>query len=287
MTTPRPHDERRYERRVPVAVAAPFVLFWLFKLATETPELRVQYLMSAILVSLFATLWVAVARLLWRAWWARASANGAPTDGPALLLALALAALPDDRREWAAAMTAELTHLPGRRARWWFAAGGIRVALFAPGVGSRWRGAAVPGLVASMGLAAGLLLASRAALRSAGGLEAGVAPYLFLGAPALILVATAIAGARGRTFAAAVPAAVWTVALGALLMFAVGTVEASRWSELHGRLIFDGERNHPPGRIPDSFAWGLLVLPLWWLPFGVLGAALGHRLRRRSVPAGP
>ena len=286
MNAPQSGHERRYERRVSVAAAAPFAMFWLFKVATDTPEFAVQYLATAILLGLFATLWAAAARLLWRAWWARARVYGAPADGPALLLALAVAALPDDRHEWGVAMIAELAHLQGRRARWWFAAGGVRVALFAPGLGSRW-GAAPLGLAASVVLGAGLLLASRVALRSDGGREAGVAPYLFLGAPALLLIASSLAAVRGRSFRAGVQGAVWTVAVGALLMLAVGTVEASHWHQLHGRLIFDGERNHPPDRVPDIFDWGLLALPLWWLPFGILGAALGHRwFRSRCRRAG-
>jgi hypothetical protein len=150
---------------------------------------------------------------------------------------------------------------------------------FAPGVVSRCRDAVVPGLVASAGLGVGLLVASRFALRSDGWREGGVTPYLLLGAPTLVLVASAIAGTRGRTFGAGVRTAVGTVALGALLVAAVGTVEASHWHQ-HGRLIFDGDRISPPGGGPDAFTWGLLLLPLWWLPFGVLGAALGRRLHR-------
>jgi hypothetical protein len=53
-------------------------------------------------------------------------------DGPARLLAAAVATLPDDRRDWGAAMTAELAQVWNRSSRWWFAAGCARVAIFPP-----------------------------------------------------------------------------------------------------------------------------------------------------------
>ena len=65
-------------------------------------------------------------------------------DGPARLLAIAVAMLPETHREWGAAMTAELASLPDRGARWRFAAGAARAALLGrrhPATG--WTGAGV------------------------------------------------------------------------------------------------------------------------------------------------
>jgi hypothetical protein len=53
-----------------------------------------------------------------------------------LLLAAAAATLPADRRDWGAAMTAELAQVQDPAARWRFAAGCARAAVFPPG-GSR------------------------------------------------------------------------------------------------------------------------------------------------------
>jgi hypothetical protein len=53
-------------------------------------------------------------------------------DGPARLLAAAVATLPADRRDWGSAMTAELAQVPDRRERWRFATGCARTALFPP-----------------------------------------------------------------------------------------------------------------------------------------------------------
>jgi len=53
-------------------------------------------------------------------------------DFPARIIAAAVRVLPRDRREWAAAMAAELAHLPQGSDRWGFALGCARTALFAP-----------------------------------------------------------------------------------------------------------------------------------------------------------
>ncbi|HEY6400624.1 MAG TPA: hypothetical protein VI479_04405 [Blastocatellia bacterium] len=53
-------------------------------------------------------------------------------NGPRSLLAVAVRMMPADRREWGAAMLAELAHLQNPFTRWRFALGCARVALFAP-----------------------------------------------------------------------------------------------------------------------------------------------------------
>jgi hypothetical protein len=86
----------------------------------------------AIGMAVFAIPWVIAAGLLWRAWWRRAGARLSGLDGPAWLLAAAAATLPDDRRDWGVAMAAELAQVQDRPARWRFAAGCARTAVFPP-----------------------------------------------------------------------------------------------------------------------------------------------------------
>jgi hypothetical protein len=86
-----------------------------------------------------AIVWVVVAApsvvaalLLVRAWWARSGAVVSASDGPARLLAAAAGTAPERRREWAAAMAAELAEVRGSAARWRFAAGCALAAVFPP-----------------------------------------------------------------------------------------------------------------------------------------------------------
>jgi hypothetical protein len=88
-------------------------------------------------------------------------------DPPARLLATAVASLPADRADWGAAMTAELDQVRGRGARWWFAAGCARTAMFPP------RGNRLPVLV----------VAALATAASVGrSLRVGVQPFGVFGA---------------------------------------------------------------------------------------------------------
>jgi hypothetical protein len=101
-----------------------FVTYWLLMVATTDPrEMLGRYLLTAFGVAILATPWVIAGQLLWRDWLARSSVPGSTTDGPALLLAIAVGALPPERREWGTAMISELAHLRGGMARWELALG--------------------------------------------------------------------------------------------------------------------------------------------------------------------
>jgi hypothetical protein len=65
-------------------------------------------------------------------WWASTRARRSTVDWPGQLLAAAVRRLPADRRDWGAAMTAELAQLRDPWARRRFALGCARVALFPP-----------------------------------------------------------------------------------------------------------------------------------------------------------
>jgi hypothetical protein len=87
----------------------------------------------AIGLAVLGTPAMVAAWLLWRAWWRQAGDRLAAEDGPAWLVAAAARTLPADRRDWGAAMAAELAQVEERGARWRFAAGCARTALLLPG----------------------------------------------------------------------------------------------------------------------------------------------------------
>jgi uncharacterized membrane protein YidH (DUF202 family) len=90
-------------------------------------------------------------------------------DVPRLLLAAAVRRMPSDRREWGAAMLAELAQLQNTSTRWRFALGCARVALFPPrngglmnnikNIGTDHRAAALIGFLLALPLSLVLLIA--------------------------------------------------------------------------------------------------------------------------------
>jgi hypothetical protein len=125
---------------VSAAAATPFVALWVGMMRSADDPLTVRVRLDmAIWMAVFGTPWMVAAWLLWRAWWRRAGAGLSVLDGPALLLAAAAATLPADRRDWGTAMTAELAQVQDPTARWRFAAGCARAAVFHPAAtGRRW-----------------------------------------------------------------------------------------------------------------------------------------------------
>jgi hypothetical protein len=163
---------------VSAAAATPFVALWVGMMRSADDPLTVRVRLDmAIWMAVFGTPWMVAAWLLWRAWWRRTGAELSVLDGPALLLAAAAATLPADRRDWGTAMTAELAQVQDPTARWRFAAGCARAAVFPPG-GNR---AAVAGALtfaalAATGLATGAALpAGRVFALSFVGLVGGLA----------------------------------------------------------------------------------------------------------------
>ena len=75
------------------------------------------------------------ARLVLRHWWSGAGSRMSAMDPPGRLLAAAVAALPERRREWGSAMLAELAEVRGRSARWRFALSSARATLWLPPAG--------------------------------------------------------------------------------------------------------------------------------------------------------
>jgi hypothetical protein len=140
----------------------PFAWLWVMQMraADDPPTFRIRLDMAIWLVAVFGAPWVLAAQLLWRAWW-RQAGELSGMDGPALLLTAAAATLPADRRDWGAAMTAELAQVQDRAARWRFALGGARTAVLPPRgnpAAARVAGASAVAAVAATALATGAAL---------------------------------------------------------------------------------------------------------------------------------
>jgi hypothetical protein len=277
---------------VSAAVAAPFVALWVEMMRSADDPLTVRVRLDmAIWLAVFGTPWMVAARLLWRAWWRRAGAELSVLDGPALLLAAAAATLPADRRDWGAAMTAELAQVQDPAARWRFAAGCARAAVFPPG-GTRAAvtvtGALTSAALAATGLATGAALpAGRVFALSFVGLVGGLAT-----------LAVARSGRAGRVGPGPVVAGLGLAAV-------AGCVGFTTWYVAEYPLTHHG---YPPTLPPVTAVvlavvlagclWLALRPPRWLLPdrharrFGVgmalalvAGFALSSRLGLRGGEA--
>jgi hypothetical protein len=108
----------------------------------------------ALLLAVPTALWVTAALTLVEHWWSRTGSRLLAMDPPGRLLAAAVATLPDHRREWGMAMTAELAEVRGRSARWQFALSSARAALRLPPLGGWPVLALTTGVVAAAAAAA-------------------------------------------------------------------------------------------------------------------------------------
>ncbi|GIF62056.1 hypothetical protein Ais01nite_00910 [Asanoa ishikariensis] len=148
----------------------------------------------AVLLAVPTAVYVAAALLLLHFW--RSGVRLPALDPPGRMLAVVVATLPDHRRDWGAAMTAELAEVRGRPARWRFALSCAGAALRLPPLGG------APALVLAAALAvAAPITAARAA-----------APSLRVFAATLVALICAwavltVARARQVRFPVPVPAA--------------------------------------------------------------------------------
>jgi hypothetical protein len=130
------------------------------------------------------------------------------------------------------------------------------------------------GIGSGVVLGSGLWLASELGLRHVPLFDVGIAPYVYLAPVAVTFAAAALGGSRR----VGVQAAVWTVLFGSLAIFAVALLESVRWYQLQTSLILagDGIPLEAVGENLRNFTWGLILLPAWWLPFGLIGANRRH-----------
>lgn len=141
------------------------------------------------------------------------------------------------------------------------------------------------GAATAVVLAAALWALSRAGLNDVGPLNIGILGYVFL-APVPVLLLISLATARAtRSFRTGAQTAVWAAVLTSLAFFAVAMLEAVRWYHVDSSLILaaDGIPLVAVGENLRNFSWGLILFPTWWLPFGLLGAALGQRIGTRAT----
>jgi len=89
-------------------------------------------LLDPVIVSFVFTPLVVSSAMLFALWWRQIRGLRAKLDAPGLLLTSAVRAMPKARQQWGEAMLAELGQIHGRLARWHFALGCARVALFPP-----------------------------------------------------------------------------------------------------------------------------------------------------------
>jgi len=90
---------------------------------------------AAARLAILAVVWAFAARTVLRHWWSGPGSRLSTMDPPARLLAAAVAALPERRREWGMAMTAELAEVPDRSTRWRFAISAVRATIWLPPAG--------------------------------------------------------------------------------------------------------------------------------------------------------
>jgi hypothetical protein len=96
---------------------------------------------------------------------------------------------------------------------------------------------------------------------------------------AFFLASAVVAFAR-KSFAAGAQTAVWCVVVTGLAMFTAWVLESLRWYRIHHSMLLDAASGPVGQNLHDAVFWLGIVLPVWSLPFGILGAALGSRIGR-------
>jgi hypothetical protein len=205
-----------------------------------------------------------------------------PPDGAERLLAIATVGLPGDRREWGAAMRAELASIEDPDARRRFARSTARAA-FGQGLGIR----VGFGLVTGVLVAAVAATASRLQLAEGG---PGVLPVTVPVPALLLLLVAAVSAGLTRSFHLGLETGLFALAAGFAALFAVLAVEGQVWMDRHGVFILDGD---PPRGVADTadVIFDIFTTGMWvghvvvWVPSVLIGAALGTVIGgRRAAP---
>jgi hypothetical protein len=204
-------------------------------------------------------------------------------DAPARLLALATGGRRGHRDEWGAAMRAELASITASpRERLRFAAGCAPTALRRGWGWSPWIVAVACGTL----FAALTIATSRASLH---GNRSGSLLGILFGPPQIALLLVGFVAAwKGCSMRHGLEHAV--PALIAILVGVLATAipEGALWAREAGVFLLDGDYPSTPltpgegarDALQATLTWGLLL----WLPWPVLGAAAGARLRPVAAP---
>ncbi|MEU6139445.1 hypothetical protein ABZ848_03695 [Streptomyces sp. NPDC047081] len=126
---------RRFETVTCWSVVAVWAAVWTGAVVTADPLPAADSAVGFLVVP--SLLWAAAARMVVRHWWSATGSRLAELDPPGRVLALAVAVLPERRREWGRAMTAELAEVEGESERRRFALSSARAALWPPPAGGR------------------------------------------------------------------------------------------------------------------------------------------------------
>jgi hypothetical protein len=133
----------------------------------------------------------------------------------------------------------------------------------------------------------GLFGASRLGVRGANFFDSGILPSVFFLPMGALFVGGFVAAGVRRSFRAGATTALWTALLASPAIYAIAVLESITWFEVNHALIYaaDGIPIDAVGENIRNFAWGLILFPFWWLPFGIFGSTLGSRvLRARAQP---
>jgi hypothetical protein len=190
-----------------------------------------------------------------------------------------------DREEWDRAMRAELASIEGSRERRRFAFGCLITTLRVGTGRVQWIVALSTGIV----LALATLVTSRVQL---GGGRTGILVATLYGPAVVIFVVSLINARAERSFRAGLVTGILALLSAMLLVFAVAVVEASRWWEVAGVYVMDGDSPRLPidraGAMLDAVSPTFVLFHLViWISWPVLGAALGAGLSRPVEEARP
>jgi hypothetical protein len=144
---------RRFQTLTTWVVVVAWMVFCAVALANADPLPSAETAVAQLVVP--PLLWVVAARLVLRHWWSGPGSRMSAMDLPGRLLAGAVAALPERRREWGRAMLAELAEVDGRSSRWRFALSSVEAMLWLPPAGGWPVLALVAGVVVASVAAAG------------------------------------------------------------------------------------------------------------------------------------
>jgi hypothetical protein len=134
-------------------VVVGWVMFYAVALAHADPLPTLDAAVVQLVIP--PLLWVVAVRLVLRHWWSGTGSGRSAMDLPGRLLAAAVAAPPERRREWGRAMTAELAEVQVRSARWRFAISSVGATLRLPPAGGWPMLALTAGVVVAATTAAG------------------------------------------------------------------------------------------------------------------------------------
>jgi len=185
---------RRLETITTWVVVVGWVVFYAIALATADQLPGPQAAVTDLVVP--PLLWVLAVRSMLRHWRSGTGPRMSTMDSPQRLLAAAVAALPERRRAWGRAMTAELAEVQGRPARWRFALSCLRAML----------GLLPAGGWPVLALVAGVVVASAAAAGPAVGAAVPGLSVFAVAFTGLVGAMVVLAAARSRRPRLPVPA---------------------------------------------------------------------------------